>query len=69
MFSGHFKGVSRKIVGVLMYLKEVQMVFQGGFREVLRKFQGGLKKVSSVFQENFKKTFQGCFKFCFAILL
>ena len=39
MFSGHFKGVSRKIVGVLMYLKEVQMVFQGGFREVLRKLQ------------------------------
>ena len=45
MFSGHFKGVSRKIVGVLMYLKEVQMVFQGGFREVLRKLQECLKKV------------------------
>ena len=44
-----FKGVSR-------YLKEVQRVFQGGFRDVLRKFQGGLKKVSSVFQENFTKS-------------
>ena len=33
-----FKGVSRN-------LKEVQRVFQGGFRDVLRKFQECLKKV------------------------
>ena len=55
-----FKGVSR-------YLKEVQRVFQGGFRDVLRKFQGCLKKVSSVFQENFIKSFKGVSSF--AILL
>ena len=46
-----FKGVSR-------YLKEIQRVFQGGFRDVLRKFQGSLKEVSSVFQKYFIKSFK-----------
>ena len=50
-----FKGVSR-------YLREAQTVFQGGFRDVLRK---SVKCVS----RKFHKKFQGCFKFCFAILL
>ena len=52
---------------VSRYLKEVQRMFQGNFRDVFRKFQGGLKKVSSVFQEHFIKCFKGVSRiFCFA---
>ena len=41
------------------YLKEVQMVFKGRFKDILRKFKGCLKKVSSVFQENFNRSVKG----------
>ena len=41
-----FKGDSREL---LSYLKEVQRLFLGSFKDVLGKFQGCLNKVSSVF--------------------
>ena len=46
------KGDSRELQG---YLKEVQRVFQGSFKEDSRV----LKKVSSEFQENFIQSFKG----------
>ena len=52
------------------YLKEVQRVFQGSFKDFLRKFHGCLKKVSSVFQENLMKNFKGVsriFQWSFAL--
>ena len=45
-------------MGESRYLKEVQRLFLGSFKDVLRKFQGCLKKVPSVFQENFIKSFR-----------
>ena len=52
-----------------MYLKEVQGLFQGSFKDLLRKLKGCLKKVSSVFQENFKHNFKGASKMFNEVLL
>ena len=60
MFRKYFKGVSKKIEGCFDprklqgYLKEVQRMFQGSFKDILRNFKVCLEKVSSEFQENFK---------------
>ena len=56
MFQETLKGASRE---VQVYLKEVQWVFQGSFKDILRKFLGCLKNVLSVFQKNFKQSFMG----------
>ena len=45
--SRNIKWCSRELHG---YLKEVQRVCQGSFKDILRQFQGFIKKVSSVFQ-------------------
>ena len=56
MFPDTFKGDSRELQG---YIKEIHMVSQVGFKDILRKFQVCLNKVLSMFQENFKKSFMG----------
>ena len=72
MFQGSFKGVSRKIEGIfethlgiiqgrLKYVKEVQMVFKGNFKNILRKIHG-FKASVKYFSRKFRKKFQGCFK-------
>ena len=68
IFSGHFKGGSRKIVGIKVSKrssKGVSRRFPRCFKEVSRGFKESIKCVS----RKFHKKFQGCFKFCFAILL
>ena len=71
VFQGSFMGVSRKIEGCF---NGVLSLFQACLNEVEWVFEGSFQ--SGVFKENvkcvsrkFHKKFQGCLKFCFAILL
>ena len=59
-----FQGDSRELQG---YLKEVQILFHGSFKEdVLRKFHGCLKKYQVCIKKISRKVSS---KFCFVILL
>ena len=45
-------------------VNEVQMEFQGSFKDVLREIQGCLEKVASLFQENIIKSFKDVSRIC-----
>ena len=80
MFETNFQGVSRKMEGCsecpLRVIRVSFKVSKRSSKGVSRLFQRCFKEVSRVFKESvkcvsrkFHKKFQGCFKFCFAILL
>ena len=62
MLQGSLRGVLRDILGwfkgASRYLKEVQKLFLGCFKDVLGKFLWCLKNASSVFQKSFIKSFK-----------